>query len=499
MPKPAHPHYDKTAIIDIGSNSVRLVVYEGLGKVPLPVVNEKAQCGLAYHLAQSGRLNPEGVEKAFRALARYKALIRIMKVEQCIAIATAAVRDAADGETFIRRLKKELGLDVTIISGKEEAELAGLGVLSSIHNIHGAACDLGGGSLELVALDGEKRRVGSRQSWPLGVLSVMDRSAEQIEPAKNIVAQELKSCHPDILSALKGNQLYAIGGSLRALAKVYMEQTGYPIRMLHHYTVAAEPFREFCGRIAEITDTGTSAFPGVPRKRAESLPYAATVLRRLIKIGQPAELVFSLYGIREGLLYKLLIRNRQAHDPLQVVAKELTIAHGGDVAFGKQLYDWITPAFEIAGPRWEELRRAVCHLVTIPLYELSAERSELAFYSVLQAPLLSVTHAERFLLSLAVMYRYQHSAQIPLQHWEQFDTLPREHQKARLLGLLINLAYTLSGGMGDILQHIRLTAENGSLHIVSDIAELCEGEMVQKRLYRARQVYSALILNSMAA
>jgi exopolyphosphatase/guanosine-5'-triphosphate,3'-diphosphate pyrophosphatase len=276
---------------------------------------------------------------------------------------------------------------------------------------------------------------------------------------------------------------------LRALAKIYIEQQHYPIKMLHQYSVPALAFREFCG---EIMDVGAALLPGMPRKRAETLAYAAIVLRRLIKVGQPEQLVFSMQGIREGLLYQRLVKDRVQHDPLMVVAEELTACHGGDVAFGRLLDRWMQPAFAQKNdqPRWAELRRAASLLVTIPLYELSAERSELAFYSVLQAPLMAISHAERFVLSLAVMFRYQHAAPVPLEGWEQLGTSAEDHLLARKIGALMHLAYTISGGVGAVLEHTKLRFSRGQLTLSSDDADLCGGEMVQKRLQRAAALFT---------
>jgi exopolyphosphatase/guanosine-5'-triphosphate,3'-diphosphate pyrophosphatase len=266
-----------------------------------------------------------------------------------------------------------------------------------------------------------------------------------------------------------------------------MEQQHYPIKMLHQFTVPALPFREFCG---QILDSGAALLPGMPRKRAETLAYAAVVLRRLIKVGEPAQIVFSMQGIREGLLYQRLVKDRASHDPLQVVAEELTACHGGDVAFGRLLDRWMQPAFAQESPntRWADLRRAASLLVTIPLYELSAERSELAFYSVLQAPLMAISHAERFLLSLAVMMRYQHAADVPLVGWEQFGTTSEDHLNARKIGALMHLAYTISGGVGSVLEHTRLVIKNQRVMVESDIPDLCAGEMVHKRLQRVQSL-----------
>lgn len=483
--------YEKIAIMDIGSNSIRLMIYEGLGAVPLPVFNEKSQCALAHNLAQTGKLPPEGVKKAMVAIGRYAAIIKAMGIKKYIAMATAAVREASDGEDFVTEVEERFGIKVQVIDGKEEAELAALGVLSSMNNVMGVACDIGGGSMELAEVDGKAMKVGVRRSWQLGVLRLMDASGNDIDSARDIVADDLRDCPPEILQAMAGNSLYIIGGSARALAKLYVEKIGYPIKMLHQYEMDAAVFREFCGEIMRAQLTDIVAMPGITRKRGDTLPFAAVVMRRLIKIGKPARVVFSMEGIREGALYKLLVKNRKTHDPLTVVAEEIAAAHGGNIRLGRMLDDWIAPMFDASDLRWARMRRAACVLSTIPLYELSAERSELAFYSVLQAPLLAVSHTERFLLSLVLMYRYQHSAKIPLLNWEQFGVGLMDHNMARLVGLTLNLAYTVSGGMEALLAKTSLSFENGEVVVKSKLPGLSGGEVLRKRIERVRVAIAA--------
>lgn len=487
MPTSSRSDYEKIAIMDIGSNSIRLMVYEGLGAVPLPVFNEKAQCALAHNLAQTGLLPKDGVAKAYKAIERYAAIIKAMGAEKCIALATAAIREARDGQQFVAEVEKRFGIKVRVIDGTEEAELAGLGVLASMHDVDGVSADLGGGSLEMAVVDGIANEVGARQSWPIGVLRLMDVSGNDIDAARTVVADELRNCQPEIIAGMNGKSLYAIGGSVRALAKLYIEENHYPIKMLHQYSVDAAMFRDFCGGVMRSATPQLLERPGITRKRSETLPFAAVVLRRLIKIGKPAKLVFSMEGIREGALYKMLVKDRSKHDPLTAVAEEIAAAHGGNIKLGRLLNEWIAPVFDKNEKRWVKLRHAACVLSTIPLYELSAERSELAFYSVLQAPLLAISHSERFLLSLALMYRYQHRAQIPLPNWEQFGISAREQRMARLIGLALNLAYTASGGIESLLTRIRLVNDSGKITVESKLPGLSGGDVLSKRIDRVQQ------------
>ncbi|MBI1275695.1 hypothetical protein GC177_06960 [bacterium] len=479
-PEMVHVTPKRVGLIDIGSNSVRLVLYDRVGKVPLATFNEKVQCALGQGLAMTGRLNPIGKERAALAIKRFVALARAMGVSEITALATAACRMASDGEAFIKKLKKDLQIDIHIITGDQEAELGAWGVLGSIDAVDGMACDLGGASMELAAVDIDG--VHQMTSLPVGVLSIFDESGADRKAARKQVDDALAGA-ASVTASMKGKTLYAIGGSFRALAKIYMEETAYPLRFLHEYVVESEALAGFCERIAKMQSTALLALPGVRRKRADTLMAASIVMQRLIAAGKPKCVMFSMQGIREGWLY----RQQPVADPLLEVAKEVTLYHGGDVAFGEMLDEWMTPIFPRESVEWRRLRHTACLLATIPRYELSAERSEAAFYDVLQSPLLAMGHGSRFLLALAVMRRYQHSAPIPLQGWQRLNIEPIELERARLVGLAINLAYTLSGGVGEVLKLVHIRKGDGAIALESDLPDLVAGEVVEKRTARINQ------------
>src|SRR6516164_10684900 len=163
---------EPVAIVDIGSNSVRLVSYESLSRAPTPTFNEKALCGLGRGVAMTGLLPEDGVLKALAALQRFRVLCETMRIEDIRGIATAAVRDAANGAEFLDRAERVLGRKIELLSGQQEARLSALGVISSIYKADGVVGDLGGGSLELT--DVRDRQCAPRITLPLGGLSLMD-------------------------------------------------------------------------------------------------------------------------------------------------------------------------------------------------------------------------------------------------------------------------------------------------------------------------------------
>lgn len=487
----AHHALDKVAIIDVGSNSVRMVVYDGRGSVPLSIFNEKVQCALGAELATTGKLYAPGKESALLALARFVALMQAMQVSHCIVLATAAVREATDGTAFADTIRTTLSLNVEILSGEEEAALAGYGVLASVDNVDGVACDLGGGSLECAQLT--STAPGDLLSLPLGVLMLKDISKSSYFDAKQHSNMLLQTAAP-LLHYAQGKTLYLIGGSFRALANLWMAEQHYPFRLSHQLHVDAAAFRSFLKPIAKANKDMLLQRHGITRKRAETLPYAAVILRRLIKLSGASHLCFSAQGIREGALYRLLVDDPTTHDPLLEASTSVARSHGGDIVFGEALANWLYPVFADA-PRaqeWARIVHAACLLVTIPRYELSAERADSAFFDVLQAPLVAVSHASRLLIAAAVMVRYNHTAMIPLANLSQLHMADADSARARLLGMLISLGVTLSGGVQELLSTTRLCIKDGALTLHCDNDALRAGEVVEKRLRRAQDLWALL-------
>jgi exopolyphosphatase/guanosine-5'-triphosphate,3'-diphosphate pyrophosphatase len=229
-------------VIDIGSNSIRLVVFEGLAREPAPIFNEKVFAALGKTVGETGRLNPEGLSQAFSTLTRFSRLLKAMKVTDCHVVATAAVRDAADGAAFLEEVKRRAELNITIISGEEEGRLSAEGVLSGIPDADGAMGDMGGGSVELVRL--ARGVVGERTTMPFGPFRLMALGGSH---QSQVAAVDTRLAALPWLPSVAGAALYAVGGIWRAFAKVHMEQVGHPLHVIHHYagvrpaSVAPEP------------------------------------------------------------------------------------------------------------------------------------------------------------------------------------------------------------------------------------------------------------------
>lgn len=476
-PRPAAGLSERVAVIDIGSNSIRLVVYDGLKRAPLPIFNEKVLCGLGRGVEKTGRLNPDGVAQALVNLQRFRHLAEGMRVGRLDVLATAAVRDAADGAAFVAAVKEQAGLTISVVSGEGEARLSAQGVLSGTPGADGLVGDLGGGSLELVTLD--RGVMGPQVTLPLGPLRLME-AGEGRNAIVRTIDQHLESL--PWLGAAKGRPFHPVGGSWRALAKLHMEQTGHPLHIIHHYTVPGDAAREFAASIVRRDRAALEKIMAGSKRRLDTLPYAALVFERLLKLVQPSQVVFSAFGLREGHLYGLLPQEEQRHDPLLAAGEDWSNRFGrfGDAAL---LVNWTGGLFAGEDEQALRLRHAACLLSDLGWAEHPDYRAEHAFLRVLRFPFPGIDHAGRVFLALSGYARYAGS--LDGAGSEPLRRLLTEGQtlRALVLGLALRLAHTLSGGATAQLQRtsLRLTEEALELTLPGDAAEL-NGDVVSRRL-----------------
>ncbi|WP_029008125.1 Ppx/GppA family phosphatase [Azospirillum halopraeferens] len=469
---------ERVAVIDIGSNSIRLVVYDGLKRSPLPVFNEKVLCGLGRGVEKTGRLNPAGVTQALQNLRRFEQLARGMRVGRLDVIATAAVRDAEDGADFVTAVRDTTGLAVRVISGEEEARTAAMGVLSGTPGADGLVGDLGGGSLELVSLD--HGVIGRQVTLPLGPLRLMEASGGRSNGLTRTIDQHFARL--DWLEAVRGRPFHPVGGSWRALAKLHMEQTGHPLHIIHHYCVPGDEAREFAALLARQSKSSLEKMTSGSRRRIDTLPYAALVLERLLRAVGPSQVVFSAYGLREGHLYGLLPPDLQQQDPLLTASADWSQRFGrfGDAAL---LVSWTGGLFAGEDQPAQRLRHAACLLSDLGWAEHPDYRADHAFLRILRFPFPGIDHGERAFLALAVYARYAGTLDGATVAGARALVSEAQAMKAHVLGLALRLAHTLTGGAAALLQQtsLRLDEEKLVLTLPED-AGVLDGDVVQRRL-----------------
>lgn len=485
MPFAPPPGSPRCGVVDLGSNSVRLVVYEGTCRNPMAIFNEKAVLRLGRGLQATGRLNPDGMEQTFTVLHRYHAVARAMGAQPFEVLATAAVRDAENGSAFIDRLQAHLP-DVTIrtISGLQEAELSAEGVLCGIPNADGILADIGGGSLEVVRLESGRR--GASHTLPLGVIRLAERSGNDVVRARAICETEMATV--PWLGEAVGHDLYLVGGAWRALARIHMLQTGYPLHMVHHYSTSREEARDLAALIASAGRRALERLPGVPRRRIEDLPYAATALRRLLRFTGARRVVFSASGLREGWLMERLPAEVRTQDPLLAAGHELTARHGRDPSLPPALLAWTQPLFAHETPGMRRLREACCWMSDIGSHDHPEFRAEQAFLRVLWQPGIGLDHNARAFLALAVAMRYEADANAEFLSPARLLLDLASANRAEVLGTALRLAYTLSAGTPDLLAGTALLPRGGQLVLrLQEDSGVFAGESVVRRLDRLAQ------------
>lgn len=444
-------------VVDIGSNSVRLVVFNGMHRTPMALFNEKSTCALGTGLESSGRLNPEGVPMALAAIERFVHLARRMGVERLDVLATAACRDAADGPEFLRTIEQRCAISVSLLSGEEEALRAAHGVLCGVPDADGLVADLGGGSLELILVD--HGQTGAFTTLPLGVLRLADHSGGDRLKAAKMIDQRLSGV--EFPKAAKGRSLYAVGGSWRALARVCIEQMNYPLHVLDNFCLPRQEAQKLISIIARQSGKSLDRIQGVSKKRAVHLPLSALLLETLMKRYEPETLVFSVHGMREGQFFLSLPPEMQAEDPLLSAARALAQAAGRFPEHGNELMDWMSPLFPEESPKLARLRHAACLLGDIFWNEHPDYRAEQAFLKVLRLPFMGLDHRDRAGLALAVYFRYASEPVLPAVQ-QAMDLLEDDERvrRVRAIGAALRLGHTLSGGVPGILGRTRL--ERGS-------------------------------------
>ena len=475
-------HGPPVGVIDIGSNSVRVVIYEGLARSPTPTFNEKVLAGLGREVQSTGLLNAEAADKALHALRRFRALCDTAGVHKVWVLATAACRDATNGPAFIAEAARVCRAEVDVLSGRREAHYSALGVVSGFHRPDGIVGDLGGGSLELVDVHGTRVKTGV--TLPLGGLALQDISEKSLKKAEKIVKQALDGV--PALAAGERRTFYAVGGTWRALARLHMWQTGYPLHVMHGYRIPAREALEFSRLAHRIDPAMLSRIEVVSDARRPLLAYGAAVLEEIIRQANPKEIVISALGVREGLLYSQLPRERQAEDPLIVSAREFNRLRSRSPEHGEELNAWTGRL--IASTHLEEdeedrrLRRAACLLSDISWRAHPENRGAQAYDLVANAAFIGVDHPSRAFLALAAAYRHLSNEDFVTPQSRSLVTA-RQLDRARILGAAMRVAYNISAAMPNVLPRAPMICEKGRvvLTLPADLASL-SGERLLSRM-----------------
>lgn len=451
-------HY---GVIDIGSNSIRLLIYDDLSRAPFPRFNEKSLVALASSLDESGNFTIEAIKKVRHVMVRFAEIIKAMEVTRVDVLATEATRKAHNSEELVKVILQETGLKARILTGEQEANYTALGVISGFYQPRGLVGDFGGGSLEVAEIIGD--RVGERKaSMPLGALPVKDMLANGVTAAKRKIDDILDENLPPLLTE---PVFYAVGGGWRALARIDIAMNNVPVKVAHGYEVPAKRFSSLAKTISKMDSERIAALPDVPSRRVETLAASALVLWRVLRKLKPDSLIFSAFGLREGWLYSQLDEEEQFRDPLLEGAQALGLSTERVAGFSEALGLWTESMFPGESQADRRLRLSICALTDIGWRDHQKIRGEQSFERLLQFPFIGISHRERAYIAIAILARYAGKVDSKIRAGISGLLTPYEMQKAEILGRTLLLGHRFSASVAEILDHSRLHIDQNAVRL----------------------------------
>lgn len=453
-------------VLDIGSNSVRLVVFDLSGGHPFPVFNDRVFCSLGKGVGETGALSDEGRHSALETILRYVGIARQLGVGQLELIATAALRDASNGAEFAQLIETASGYPVDIISGDDEARLAARGVSYAAPGADGLVGDLGNGSLELVELvEGE---IGNRVSLPIGSLRIMSQFGGDISAARTEALHRLGEV--DWLPRVAGRNFYPVGGAWRMLCRIHMARTKTPLHIIHAYSIDAGKAQDFAGFLAGLSPRSLSGIPSVQSRRIDTVPISSMIFGAVISLAKPAEVRFSAAGVREGVVVERAGAQRLSDDPLVAAANAMgsRMNRSGDI--GQAFFDWMNPLYPRPREERRRLRLVCAALSDIGWREHPDYRARQVMTQVLRQPFLAIDHASRAALAWSLYVRYGGKQDNPDAELVRQMLSNRALKRAEVIGRALRLAHRLSGSSPALIAATRLTLTDNilDLHMPAD-------------------------------
>lgn len=467
----------RVGVVDVGSNSVRLVIFDGAARSPAYFYNEKILCGLGEGLAETGRLNPKGRQRALDAIRRFQTLADGLGLAPLSAVATAAVREATDGGEFCEEVERTTGLRLYVIDGPEEARLAAQGVLLGWPWAEGLVCDIGGSSMELAVI--HKGKIGLRDTAPLGPLRLGQITGGRKGLRTHIDTHLRALC--DKIGA-PPRHLFLVGGSWRAIARFDMLRRNYPLKVLHEYQITPQDLRETLKWIDTTDLAPLRSGAGVSAERTALVPIAAQVLSGVLRILKPGEINISGFGLREGLLYEQMPQRLRNRDPL-IEACQFAEAKDARVpGFGKELYRFIRPLYARTPVARLRLIRAACLLHDVSWRTHPDYRAEVCFDYATFANLGGLSHPGRVFLGLALLHRYKNT--LASNRFDPLLTLisAEDIRQAEILGKAMRFGAMFTAQDGDQMGTLHWHSKQKKLVLsIGPKAMALYGEVAQAR------------------
>ena len=454
---------DHIGVIDIGSSSIRLVIFKTMGRFPFPLFNERVTCRLGEGLEPDNILQPERIKIALETLDRFAHILKSLPNLSVKIVATAAARRALNAKDFLVPAQVILNNKIEVLAKEEEARLVSIGLLSNFNINDGLIADLGGGSLELISV---------KNGDPLHSIS-LNVGHLSIKPQFEIYEMINKIRW---LSDMQGLNLYGVGGSFRALGSAYIHKTRYPLGMLHALTMSKMATNSLLNSIiAEPSD-----LEGIPNGRRFSMPKASEIIGCLLSVTKVRNLVISGTSIRDGLIAREVLKKPElayhgGKDPLHIACAEIAAHRLRFSSINENLYNFIEPCLKTGAGymndlNTERLVKAACLLSEICWDEELSMRANLAFEKINALPIYSLAHPERLWISLTLFHRYNGVKSVVEQPFSsEFILTQKQQQYALFIGLGLRLGLNFSAGIKSNLNYVKLHVEKRTL--VCDITQ----------------------------
>lgn len=430
------------AIIDVGSNSVRLLVARSLTQSAFEVIDEERFDARLGEGQDFGRLTPEGIERGLRALRVMAQVANSHQPSIVAVVGTEALRRAANSQDFIDEALRQTGLHVRVLSGYEEAFCGFLGVVNSTTLRDGYLLDIGGGSLELMRVAG--RGLAQVQSVPLGAIYARERYLKSDPATPREVRLLRKAVRQHLTVSEPHDVLFGTGGAVRNLARIVRIQQSYPLRRLHGFHITRRQFNRLTNQLARASTEDRRRIPGVGSNRADILHAAAIVIDEVMELTGAGGLTVVGQGLREGLVWQEL---RDEAAPLPDVRAAsisgLARANGVDELSSEPVVHAAAALFEATaaahglGPNDLELLLHAARLAGIGMHIDYYNRDRHAEYLVHSGDLHGFSHRE--IVILAALVRGAAGGTIDLSVYRSIVN-PEDTRTASVLALLLGLA-----------------------------------------------------------
>jgi exopolyphosphatase/guanosine-5'-triphosphate,3'-diphosphate pyrophosphatase len=445
------------AVIDVGSNTTRLVLFETTPAGGLRSVYETKEIPrLGQDLGPDHSLAPAAIERGYRAMRRFARQLEMMGEPPVIAVATSAVRDAPNGPEFVRRVRRDANIALRIIPPEEEARLAYLGVAGAWELDRDAIFDLGGGSLQ--AITTQEGKIDHVESVRLGALRLTDRflrhdppKRHEIDDLRSHVEAELR--HVPRFQPRKDSELFAVGGTMRSVARVSISHRHYPLPQVHGYALSRVEIEELCERFVHLKTDRRRDIEGLSGHRADVIIAGCLVAEELLDRFDLPGITVSGTGIREGIVYDRL--QVPLPGPSEILAhRSVTAAaraFGFSLPHGDQVCRTAVELFDLLADRygWQREERLAL-MVAAWMHDVGSvieiwRHPVHSAYLLRHAAVFGLSHRQTLLASLAAA---MHEGDEPPGDWvHQWrpPLRPRDDTIARGLGLLLFTAETLDG------------------------------------------------------